>query len=109
MISYYQYIYPVFMASIDGLALSLLKLKHTGVIKNAWVLPFTMLMYSTQPLIFYKALSLENMTVLNLLWDVISDIIVTFIGIFIFNETITIYQAFGVVFSFIGITLLGIK
>jgi len=97
------------MACIDGLSLSLLKLKHTGIIKSAWVLPFTMLIYSTQPLIFYKALSLENMTVLNLLWDVISDIIVTFIGIFIFNETITIYQALGIVFCFIGITLLGIK
>ena len=106
---YYQYVYAFFMASIDGIALSLLKLKHTGVIKNGWVFPLTMLIYSTQPFIFYKALSLENMTVLNLLWDVISDVLITFIGVFIFNEKITMYQGIGIVFCFIGMILLGYK
>lgn len=105
----YQYLYTFFMASIDGIALSLLKLKHTGVIKNGWVFPLTMLIYSTQPLIFYKALSLENMTVLNLLWDVISDVLVTMIGLFIFNEKITMHQGLGIVFCLIGISLLGYK
>ena len=109
MTDYNQYIYALSMASIDGIALSLLKLKHTGIIKNGWVFPLTMLIYSTQPLIFYKALSLENMTVLNLLWDVISDVLVTFIGLFIFNEKITMHQGLGIVFCLIGIALLGIK
>jgi len=109
MASYYQYLYAISMASIDGLALSLLKLKHIGVIKNGWVFPLTMLIYSTQPLIFYNALSIENMTILNLLWDVISDVLVTFIGLFIFNEKISMYQGLGIVLCLIGVALLGFK
>lgn len=109
MAHYHQYFYATFMASIDAIALSLLKLKHTGAIKHSSVFPITMLIYSIQPLIFYNALFIENMTVLNLLWDVISDLFITCIGLFFFNETINTYQGLGIVFCLFGIVLLGIK
>jgi multidrug transporter EmrE-like cation transporter len=105
----YQYFYAFYLASIDAIALSLLKLKHNGLIKGGWVLPLTMFIYSTQPIAFYTGLSIESMTILNLLWDVISDVIVTFIGLYFLNEKISLHQSIGIVFCLIGIILLGIK
>ena len=106
---YTQYLYSLYMASIDALMLSLLKSKSLGLINGRWILPLSMLVYSTQPLIFYKSLSVESMTVMNILWDVMSDVIVTIIGIFVFGEVLTMHQYIGIAFSIIGISLLGIR
>lgn len=97
------------MASIDGLSMSLLKARHVGMLKGSWVFPLSMLIYSTQPLIFYNALTHESMTIMNLLWDILSDILVAAIGFFVFGETLTYLQCLGLVMSFVGITLLGMK
>ena len=77
--SYIHYLYALFMASVDGLVMPLLKAKKLGMLKGIWMFPLSMLIYSIQPLIFYGALSLESMTVMNVLWDVMSDVIVTII------------------------------
>jgi len=106
---YYQYLYALSMASIDIITFSLLKLKYTHIIQSAWLIPLAMLAYSFQPLLFYNGLLFENMSILNLLWNVISSVLVTLIGLLIFNEKISMYQGVGIVFSFIGIILLGIK
>jgi drug/metabolite transporter (DMT)-like permease len=45
------------------------------------------------------------MTVMNILWDLSSDIIVTFIGIFILGEKIGFRKSIGIVLSFIAIYL----
>jgi multidrug transporter EmrE-like cation transporter len=47
------------------------------------------------------------MTVMNILWDVSSDVLVTVIGIFIFGEVLTTTQWVGLVLAILGITLLG--
>jgi multidrug transporter EmrE-like cation transporter len=104
---YLNYLYALVMASTDGLILSLLKAKNLKLINGPWVLPFSMIIYSLQPLIFYKSLSFESMTLMNILWDVISDIIVTIIGILVFGEMLSPTQWLGLALSLIGITLLG--
>ena len=48
------------------------------------------------------------MSVMNVLWDVMSDVIVTVIGFVVFGERFTIQQYVGLAFSLIGITLLGL-
>ena len=96
------------MASIDGLVLSLLKAQQTGLIKNILVFPFSMVVYALQPLIFYNGLSYGSMSILNILWDVISDIIVLVIGIFVFEEKFSLQQAVGIIFCFLGIILIKI-
>jgi uncharacterized membrane protein len=105
---YYTYLYAVLMASIDGVVLTLLKAQQTGLIKNILVFPFSMAVYALQPLIFYSGLSYGSMSILNILWDVISDIIVLVIGIFVFEEKFSLQQAVGMLFCVLGIILLKI-
>lgn len=102
-----QYLYAIYMASIDGIVMSALKARSIGKLKGWWVFPFAMLIYAFQPIAFYFGLSFESMTVLNVLWDVLSDIIVAIIGIFVFGEHLSTQQCIGLAFCMAGIVLLG--
>ncbi len=94
------------MAFIDTIVLSLFKAYSLDQIKWRAVIPIGMVLYSLHPYIFLQSLKYESMTVMNLLFDVISDITVTIVGLFYFKEGITKIKAVGLVFAFIGITLL---
>ena len=102
-----SYLYAFFMASIDAVVMPLLKAKKLGMLTGNWMFPLSAILYGSQPFIFYKSLSTNSMTVMNILRDVTSDVLVTFIGIFIFGEVLTPTQWVGLVFAILGITLLG--
>lgn len=93
------------MASIDSTMLTLLKYMRSKNLALAWIL-LPMLVYSLQPILFYFSLQYETLIVMNLLWDVISDVIITAIGLFYFGEKIGPYKKLGVIFSLISIVLL---
>jgi drug/metabolite transporter (DMT)-like permease len=65
-----------------------------------------MLIYSLQPLIFLESLRYESMTVMNILWDITSDLYVTLIGLFYFKERLTTLKLLGLSFAFVAIVLL---
>lgn len=94
------------MALIDGFILSILKAYNLGWIQWSAIPSISMLVYSFQPLIFLKSLNHNSLTVMNLLWDVMSDVLVTSIGLFYFSEKLTKFKRLGVFFSFISIILL---
>jgi len=96
------------MAFIDVLMISFTKFvsKDTRLIR--WMIVPT-LIYAVQPWIFLTALSYETLVVMNLLWDVLSDVLVTFVGMWFFKEKIGIYKLMGVFLSFISITLLSLE
>ena len=104
-----QYLFATYLASIDSVVLPILKAKKLGMITGTWMFPLAALIYSIQPLIFYQSLSIESMTVMNIMWDVISDILVSVVGIFVFNEYLSPTQLCGLVLSVIGLVLLGYK
>ena len=104
-----QYLFATYLASIDSVILPILKAKKLGMITGTWMFPFAALIYSIQPLVFYHSLSIESMTIMNIMWDVISDILVSIIGIFVFNEYLSSIQIFGLILSILGIGLLGYK
>lgn len=94
------------LAFSDLFNLGLLKMIHTGQIKNtAWIALPTFL-YSLQPLIFFKGLGHTSMTGLNLLWDVMSDVLVTASGLFYFKEKLSFKKYIGIAFAFMAIFLL---
>ena len=99
-------IFAAFMALIDGVVLSWFKSYSTGGIVWKSIVPFGMLLYSIQPLIFLESLKYETMTVMNILWDITSDIIVTGMGLFYFKEKLSPMKMLGVAFAFISIVLL---
>ena len=96
------------MASIDASMLSFVKTIHLQQVHIGWIL-VPMLIYSLQPVLFYYSLHYESLTVMNLLWDVVSDVLITLIGLFIFKEQIGPYKKLGVIFSLVSIVLLSLN
>ena len=101
---------PVAMASgmafIDTLVLGGLKEYDMGTQPWRGIVPIAMLIYSLQPYIFLQAIQYETMIVMNILWDVISDIMVTIVGLFYFKEQISSLKRMGLIFAFIAIVLM---
>jgi len=94
------------MAIIDGLTLCALKAFYLGWIQWRGILVIIMVVYSLQPLLFLQSLKFNSLTVMNLLWDVMSDVIVTALGLFYFKEKITKFKRDGVLMSIISVVLL---
>ena len=94
------------MALVDAAILSMLKGFEVGWIQWRGVFLIAMIVYAFQPLLFYQGLKGNGLTVMNLLWDVISDVFVTAIGLFYFQEKLTKFKKAGVLLSFISIILL---
>lgn len=106
-------IFGLLMATIDALMLSLIRALNLGWLKDfGWfrgvrwmVLPT--LIYALQPWIFLQSLSFETLTVMNLLWDMTSDVLVTLVGLLYFEEELSSRKMAGVVLSFVAMCLLG--
>lgn len=93
------------MATVDAFMLGMLKAIKLGWL-NSNLLFIPSMVYAIQPSIFYKSLDGETMTVMNLLWDVSSDLLVTIEGLFFFEEKVSHTKMWGVALSFISILLL---
>jgi drug/metabolite transporter (DMT)-like permease len=106
MLNFIPIAFATLMASIDAFVLSLFKSYSIGAVTWRSVIPFGMLLYSFQPLIFLKALRYESMTVMNLMHDIMSDVIVTTSGLFYFKEKISSIKMVGIAFAFSAIVLL---
>jgi multidrug transporter EmrE-like cation transporter len=100
------FLYGLFMATIDVFMLGILKLISTGSIKNMWWMTLPTVVYAFQPWIFLHSLRVESMIVMNLLWDLISDVLVTANGLLYFKEKLSNTKALGVAFSLLGIYFL---
>lgn len=76
------------MALVDIVMMASVKMVSQGTLGYGLGMVGATLMYATQPYIFLKAMAFSNMTVVNLIWNLMSDVIVTAGGILIFGETI---------------------
>lgn len=94
------------MASLDGIILSILKAVNLGWLNAAKWMVLPTIVYAVQPWIFLQSLRFESLTVMNLLWDVLSDVLVTLIGLFYFGETLSWHKKLGVVLSLFSVYLL---
>ena len=108
MLNTIPFVFALAMASIDTTMLSLIKYISTNNKHIGWIL-LPMMFYSLQPVLFYLSMNYETLTVMNLLWDVISDVLITCIGLVIFKETIGPYKKLGVIFSFFSIVLMSLN
>ncbi len=100
-------LYGVGLAASDVVNLGILKGLRSGMIKNFSWIAFPTLVYALQPWIFYNGLAHTSMTVMNLLWDVLSDILVTASGLFFFKERLSFKKHLGVMFAMMAVFLLG--
>ncbi len=95
------------MALVDVFMLSLVKTVSMDYKLIRWMLIPT-LVYAFQPWIFLQSLQFESLIIMNLMWDVISDVLVTLTGLIFFKESIGPFKLIGVILSFISITLMSL-
>ena len=98
-------VYGTYMATVDVFMLGILKAINLGWVSKSLIFLPT-LIYAMQPWVFLTSLSHESLTVMNLLWDVISDVLVTMEGLFFFQEKVSRTKMLGVGLSLISVFLL---
>jgi len=98
-------VYGTYMATVDVFVLGILKAISLGWVSKTLIFLPT-LIYAMQPWVFLTSLSHESLTVMNLLWDVISDVLVTVEGLYFFQEKISRTKMLGVGLSLISVFLL---
>ncbi len=90
---------------LDAVSLPTIKAVSKGMLGFGWmVVPF--LLYAMSPFLFLEGLKGETLTILNLVWDLSSDLIITLIGLFFFRESLSYTKGLGVLFSFMALFLL---
>lgn len=96
--------FGLFFGVVDVIALSITKSVSLGL-NSLWML-VPVAVYAINPLIFLKALNKESLTIMNLVWDLTSDLLITFIGLFVFAETISPMKLLGVLLGLVGLFLM---
>jgi len=81
-------VFGVSMALLDIFMMAMAKEVSLKTVPYAVGLSGATLVYAFQPYLFVKALTFENMTVVNLIWNLSSDIIVTLMGVLYYGESI---------------------
>lgn len=71
-----------------------------------WTIVFPIIAYALDPVIFYFALQKEGMAIMNLVWNLISNVVVTLLGLVAFKETINTQKFIGIILSFIALFFL---
>ena len=92
------------MAFIDVVVLGWMKEYTKGSLSSFYV-PLGMFLYGIQPVIFLQSLQYETMTVMNILWDLTSDVMVTGAGLLYFKEKLSSVKQLALVLAFISIIL----
>ena len=99
--------YATVMAAIDIVSLALVKQYSLGK-TSILAMIVAVCIYALQPILFAYGLQFEGMAVLNLLWNVISSVTVTLVGLWYFKEKLTAAKTVGAILSVIAIFLLSL-
>ena len=93
---------PVIMALVDTLSLPIVKFVHQGLY-GTWMLLVPMILFSLQPLMVYYSLSSINLTSVNIIWDLMSDVFITIIGLYYLKEKLAPTSQVGLILAFVAI------
>ena len=96
------------MAGVDVVMLGIIKTVSLNQSKLLRWMVIPTIAYAIQPWIFLQSLKFESLIVMNLMWDLISDVLVTLFGFFYFKEQLGPYKTIGVVLSLFSMALMSI-
>jgi hypothetical protein len=96
------------LATTDMTAMSIMKQISVQSFSKMWMIIVT-LIYAAQPWLFLKGINYTGMTVMNLSWDLTSDILVTIVGLFYFREKLNGTKILAVGFAMIAAFLFSIS
>lgn len=94
------------MAIVDIFMMSATKMVSKGTLSTTFGIPLSVGLYAMEPLIFLKAMKYEGMVVTNLVWNLMSNIIVTLQGVLVFGESIKGLRWLGICMSLLSLGLL---
>ena len=98
-------LFGLMFGMLDAISLPVIKGVNTGLFSYKWMfVPFVL--YASSPFLFLQGLKGESLTILNLVWDLTSDVVVTIIGLWFFAESISSTKMLGVCLSFIALFLM---
>jgi multidrug transporter EmrE-like cation transporter len=98
----------LYLAIIDIISMSLSKQVSLGLLNYNWLI-VACVIYGCQMLIFNYGLSTTSMTVLNLTWNLFSNIVITLIGIYFFKENISHLETYALIFGLFALFLFGLS
>ena len=101
---------PIFfgtlLASLDIAMMGIAKMVSQGTIPYYPGSALAVLMYAAVPLVFIRALNYQGMVVTNLVWNLMSNVIVTLQGVLIFGESIKGLRWLGIAMSLVALALM---
>ena len=97
--------YGTALALIDVIMMPIAKLVHVNKLPM-WTMGIATLLYAADPWIFLQSLNVEGMAVMNLVWNLISNLLVTLFGLVIMGEEVATMKKVGIALSFVSIYLL---
>jgi multidrug transporter EmrE-like cation transporter len=100
----YSIFFAIMLAFNDIINMSITKKINLNELSSNW-LYFTYLLYGFQMIIFYYGIKITPMSVLNLTWNLLSNIVIMIIGIYYFKENITHLETWGILFALFALFL----
>jgi len=77
----------------------------SGIFKNTFLLIIPCILYALQIPLFYLGLFKTPLVLLNIYWDLISDILITLLAFFYFKEKLSFLKMVGLIFASISIII----
>ena len=96
--------FGIMLSLNDVINMSIVKNISTGLLAQNW-LYLAYFLYGFQMIIFSNGIKVTGMSVLNLTWNLISNLIITIIGIYYFKESITYLEKIGILFAMFALIL----
>jgi multidrug transporter EmrE-like cation transporter len=93
------------LALIDVIIMPIIKLVSAGKL-SIWAMGIATILYATTPWIFLKALDVEGMGVMNVMWDLLSIVLVTLFGLVVMGEKVNTMKKIGLALSCLCVYLL---
>jgi len=106
MFNFYSLGFGSLLAGIDLVMMYIIKQYSKGVFTSPYWMILPPFIYGLTPFILLFSLKFETLVVMNMSWDIISDIFVTAMAFFILGESLSFTKKIGIMLSFIALFFL---
>ena len=97
MFNFYSLGFGTLLAGIDVIMMYIIKQYSKGVFASSYWMLFPPLVYALTPFILLLSLKFETLVVMNMTWDIISDILVTAMAFLVLGERVSLMKMIGVI------------
>jgi uncharacterized membrane protein len=106
MFNLYSLGFGSLLAGIDVFMMYIIKQFSKGVLVSPYWMILPPLVYGITPFILLLSLKFETLVVMNMSWDLISDVMVTAMAFLVLGESVSRTKKIGIVLSFIALFFL---